>query len=150
MSDNRSLAALHTALVDACNGYDEAIRDAQKPDLKAIFERVKTLHQKAHSELHGALRARGLSPDDSGSFMSAVHKTVISVRSAVAGLDDGSLSSFASGEERIVQDYDRAIEGNRDDSALVSTLTRQKTELETAISEMKATAARGDHHQNQS
>jgi uncharacterized protein (TIGR02284 family) len=140
MSDNHSLAALHTALVDACNGYDEAILDAQKPDLKAIFETMKSLHEKAHAELHGALRSRGLAPDDSGSFMSAVHKTVISVRSAVAGLDDGSLSSFASGEERIVQDYDKAIEDNRDDGSLVSVLERQKAGLQSAIGDMKATA----------
>jgi uncharacterized protein (TIGR02284 family) len=142
MFDNHSLAALHTALVDARNGYDEAIGDAQQPDLKAIFERVKTLHENAHAELHGALRARGLSPDDNGSFMSAVHKTVISVRSAVAGLDDRSLSSFASGEERIVQDYERAIEDNRDDGSLVAVLQRQKAELETVISEMTATAGK--------
>lgn len=141
MSDNTSLAALHTAIVDACNGYDEAIRDAQKPDLKAIFGRVKALHEKAHGALHVALRARGLEPDDSGSFMSAVHKTVISVRSAVVGLDDGSLSAFASGEERIVQDYDKAIEGNRDDGSLVAVLERQKAELQAAIREMNATAS---------
>ncbi len=144
MPDNQSLIALHTALIDACKGYDEAIEDAQEPGLRAIFEHVKALHETAHAELHRALRARDLSPDDSGSFMSTVHKTVISVRSAVAGLDAGSLSSFASGEERIIQDYDKAIDGNRDDGSLVAALQRQKAELQTAIDQMKATAAKGD------
>lgn len=87
MTVTHSLAALHTALVDARNGYEEAIRRAERPDLKAIFQRVKALHQDAHAELHQALLARGFTPDESGSFMSTVHRTVISVRSAVVGLD---------------------------------------------------------------
>jgi Domain of unknown function (DUF2383) len=41
--------------------------------------------------------------------MGTVHKTVISVRSATTGLDENSLSSFASGEERIIDKYDEAL-----------------------------------------
>jgi len=111
MADNGSLASLHTALIDASNGYDEAIRDADQPELKAIFGRLKLAHEKAHAELHHLLLARGLKPDDGGSFMSTVHKTIISVRSAVTGLNDEALSAFAEGEERIVEDYNRANRG---------------------------------------
>ena len=73
--------------------------------------------------------------------MSTVHKAVISTRSALTGLDDESLSSFASGEERIVADYDKAIRDNPDDSSLVALLGRQKAALETEISNMRTTAA---------
>ena len=141
MSDNHSLASLHTAIVDARNGYETAIARAQSPDLKAVFQRLDALHETAHAELHEALLARGLKPDDAGSFMSLVHETVISARSAIVGLDDTSLSAFASGEERIVADYDKAIEGNRDDGSLVALLERQKAKLEAEIGAMKAIAA---------
>jgi uncharacterized protein (TIGR02284 family) len=140
MADNGSLASLHTALIDASNGYDEAIRDADQPELKAIFGRLKLAHEKAHAELHHLLLARGLKPDDGGSFMSTVHKTIISVRSAVTGLNDEALSAFAEGEERIVEDYNRAIEGNRDDAAVVGLLERQKEALKDEIRVMRATA----------
>ncbi len=57
------------------------------------------------------------------------------------GLDDKALPSFASGEERIVEDYDKAIEDNRYDSALVALLARQKHRLMAEIGVMKATAS---------
>jgi hypothetical protein len=72
--------------------------------------------------------------------MSTVNKAIVSARSALIGLDDGSLSSFASGEERIVEDYDRAIEDNQYDTALVALLARQKHRLMSEIGDMKATA----------
>jgi uncharacterized protein (TIGR02284 family) len=140
MADNGSLGSLHTALIDVSNGYDEAIRDAEQPELKAIFSRLKLAHERAHAELHNLLLARGLKPDDGGSFMSTVHKTIISVRSAVTGLNDEALSAFAEGEERIVEDYNRAIEGNRDDAAVVGLLERQKEALKDEIRVMRATA----------
>lgn len=145
MTDNQSLVSLHAAVVDARNGYEEALKRADLPDLMAIFARVKALHEKAHAELHEALLTRGLAPDDSGSFMSTVHKTVIAARSALIGLDDKALPSFASGEERIVEDYDRAIEDNRYDSALVALLARQKHRLMAEIDVMKGTAGSAAH-----
>ena len=140
VTDKDSLIALHTALIDASHGYDEAIEDSERSDLRVMFQGAKALHDKAHAAIHEVLLARGLKPDDGGSFMSSVHKTVISVRPAVAGLGLKSLSAFASAEERIAQAYDRAIEGNADDRALVGLLERQKAELEQAISQMKAIA----------
>jgi hypothetical protein len=73
--------------------------------------------------------------------MSLVHKTVISVRSAVTGLDRPSLNAFASGEERIVSAYDEAVQESRDDSAVVEKLTRRKTQLLDMIASLKTRAA---------
>ncbi len=140
MADNGSLATLHTALIDARNGYEEAIRDAEQPELKTLFRRLKLVHEKAHAELHHMLLARGMKPDDGGSFMSTVHKTVISVRSAVSGLDEEALPAFAEGEERIVEDYDKAIGDHADDAALVGLLEQQKTALQDEIGRMTAMA----------
>ena len=62
------------------------------------------LKEKDHSEIHAGLSKLGEKPDDSGSFMSTVHKTVISVRSAVTGLGSNALSSFVMGEEQIIKE----------------------------------------------
>jgi hypothetical protein len=37
MAESASIMELHAMLVDACKGYDEAIRAAEKPHLKAAF-----------------------------------------------------------------------------------------------------------------
>lgn len=141
MTDNGSLKSLHTTLVDAQKGYETAIADAETPEIKAFFERIASLHQRAHSDIHAILLAKGERADDSGSFLSVVHKTVISVRSAVAGLDRSSLPSFADGEERIVGAYDRAIAdlGASDPSG--GTLRMHRDALVATIAEMKQMAA---------
>jgi uncharacterized protein (TIGR02284 family) len=141
MSDNDSLVELHTALIDTGNGYEEAIKDAQKPDLVALFERAKSLHEKAHASIHAILSARGVTPDDKGSFMSTVHETIISVRSAVVGLDKGSLSSFSSGEQMMIEAYDKAIQSNSDDGPVRMALEQQRSTLFDLIGEMQRKAA---------
>ena len=131
-----SLKKLHTDLVDNRNGYEEAVKDAEPP-LKAFFAEMVALKEKNHAELHGALSRLGEKPDEDGSFMSTVHKTVISVRAAVSGLGTNALSSFVMGEEQIVDAYDTALKDFASDPEIVATLTRQKATLLTKIAQMR-------------
>ena len=131
-----SLKKLHTDLVDNRNGYEEAVKDAEPP-LKAFFAEMAALKEKDHAELHGALSRLGEKPEEDGSFMSTVHKTVISVRAAVTGLGTNALSSFVMGEEQIVDAYDTALKDFASDPEIVATLTRQKATLLTKIEQMK-------------
>ena len=135
-----SVGELHTALVDTCNGYQEAIKDTDKPELRALFRRAKVIHEKAHAEIHAFLSTTSGSPDDEGSYMSTVHKTVISLRAATVGLDDGSLSAFASGEETLAEAYDKAIENNGDDHQLCGLLANQKSEVLQLAADMREQA----------
>jgi hypothetical protein len=141
MTDNDALVELHTALIDTCNGYDEALKDAQKPDIVALFQRAKLLHEKAHANIHAILSARGVAPDDEGSFMLTVHETVISVRSAVVGLDKSLLTSFASGEQKMIGAEDKAIESNGDDGPVRIALEQQRSTLIDLVGEMQRKAA---------
>jgi uncharacterized protein (TIGR02284 family) len=135
-----SLKTLHTALVDARNGYQEAAKDAETPALAALFAEMIALKERDHAELHDALRRMGETPDESGSFMSTVHQTVIRVRSAVTGLGTNALSSFVSGEEQILSDYDDALKDCAGDPAITATLRKQRDTLLAKIGEMKRLA----------
>ena len=44
MMDTASLKSLHTALIDAEEGYETAITDAEGPEMKALFEEIRDLH----------------------------------------------------------------------------------------------------------
>ena len=138
---NESLKTLHTALIDAKDGYVEAEKDAENGALKSLFREMIDLHQRAHEDVHALLVEKGEKPDERGSFMSTVHETVIAVRSAVTGLDHGALSSFASGEERIVKTYDDAIKGSSGDTSVIEILNRRRTALLSKIAEMKRLSA---------
>jgi uncharacterized protein (TIGR02284 family) len=140
MTATDSLKSLHTVLVDAEKGYETAIEDAQDAQVKAAFETFSALHARAHADVHALLVAQGESPDESGSFLSIVHKTVISVRSALAGLDRSSLPSFLDGEERIVQAYDKAISDAGSTGPAYEALTRDRQALVAAIADVRALA----------
>ena len=141
MTDIESLKSLHTTLIDAEKGYDTAIQDAQAPGIKAIFEKLSVLHARAHADVHAILIAHGERPDEAGSFLSLVHKTAISVRSAITGLDRTALPSFVDGEERIVGAYDRAIANTDASDPACETLQSHRRSLLAAIADMKAKAA---------
>lgn len=138
MQDHTSLKSLYTAIVDARNGYREAVKDATQADMKTLFEDMIALHETALVELRAELEARGEGADDSGSFMSTVHETVIAVRSAITGLNEHSLDGFADGEERIVKSYDQAIAESQDDLQLRDTLERQREAIRAKIESMKS------------
>jgi uncharacterized protein (TIGR02284 family) len=135
-----ALEDLHTALVDAQNGYVTAAREAEDPALRRFFDDMAAWHEAAHGALRRALEARGRVADEDGSLMSTVHAAVISVRAAVLGLDEASLASFASGEERILGLYDEALRETSTDLAVARILAAQRHALARRVEEMKRRA----------
>lgn len=104
-----SLETFHTALIDARDGYGKALEKARDPDALRYFRVLDSLHAEAHADIDRMLASRGAGLDESGSLMGAVHKAVVSVRSALESLDEHSLGAFANGEENNLEVYDRAI-----------------------------------------
>ena len=127
MADSASIMELHTALVDA-KGYDQAIQDTEKPQLKALFEKAKSLHEKAHAEIWRILRARAANPEYEASFLAPVHKVAVSTGAAVLGLSESFPSSFLAGET-IVEAFNKAINANGDDGPACGILEQQKSVL---------------------
>jgi uncharacterized protein (TIGR02284 family) len=109
LSDNDALKSLHTALIDARKGYDEAVKQAERDHMKNLFGRMADFHETAHQDLHSSLSAMGEQPDENGSFMATIHKSAIKVRATLTGLEENALSSFIDGEERNLKAYDEAI-----------------------------------------
>lgn len=134
-----ALSSLHTALIDAREGYEKAIEKTDEPLLAPLFQDLLALHGVAHRDVHGFLVAKGEEADDSGSFMGDVHKAVISVRSVLTGIDHDSLSAFASGEESILERYDDAI-GEEPDPRVRASLEEHRRKLAAKIVEMKGAA----------
>ena len=131
-----SLKKLHTSLVDNRKGYEKAVEDAE-PNVKSLFSEMAAMKERDHTELHAGLTRLGEKPDESGSFMATVHKTVIGVRAATTGLGTNSFSSFVMGEKQVVEEYDRAIEECSSDRELVDILTRQRQTLLAKIAEIE-------------
>jgi uncharacterized protein (TIGR02284 family) len=103
------LKTLHTAAIDARNGYQEALEDAEGRGCSALFRDMIALHEGNARALAAELTKAGETPDDSGSFMSVVHQTIMNVRSLFNGLDESVLPGLIDGEKRNVSKYDDAL-----------------------------------------
>jgi uncharacterized protein (TIGR02284 family) len=141
MATHSSLKKLHTALVDARKGYETAYNDTEAPQMKALFQSMMKLHGDAHAELHTALAKRGEAVDDGGSYMATVHEAVISIRAAITGLDQNALDSFADGEEKLLDYYDKAIADASGSGTEMQMLQKQRNALAARIAAMRRKAA---------
>ncbi len=132
-----ALKKLHTVLIDSRNGYDEALRDADGGGLTPLFREMIALREAHHHEIDAHLRDAGERPDESGSFMTAVHRTIFKIRSLMSGLDDSVLPGLIDGEERILTYYDDVL-SRAPSPAVASTLNAQALTLREKIARMRA------------
>ena len=135
-----ALKSLHTTLIDARNGYEEALSDAEGKGLAPLFREMVELRNRHHGEIDLHLRAAGETPDESGSFLSVVHRTIFKVRSIVTGLDASVLPGLIDGEERIAGHYEDVLRSSPP-PAVASSLNAQLTELRQKIGKMQAMRA---------
>lgn len=135
------LKSLHTGAIDARNGYDEALRDAEGHGLTALFRRMITLHETNARELAAVLSRVGEAPSNGGSFMSTIHRTIMSIRAMFNGLGESVLPGLIDGETRNVGHYDDALALPGIDPELRNQLTAQRDRLRIEIAAMEAERA---------
>ena len=130
------MKSLHTVVIDARNGYEEALKDAEGRGLTPLFRDMMGLHQSHAEALAADLVRHGHTPDEKGSFLSAIHRTVISIRSLFGGLDESILPGLIDGEERVLSYYDEALSDCPPSET--ASLATQRAELQDKIDRMKS------------
>jgi uncharacterized protein (TIGR02284 family) len=133
------MKSLHTTVVDARKGYEEALKDAEGKGLTPLFRDMIALHQSHADALAADLARHGEKVDDQGSFLSTIHRTVISIRSLFGGLDESILPGLIDGEERVLGYYDEALTDCPPSETAM--LSAQRSALNAKINEMKARSA---------
>ena len=131
------LKSLHTAAIDAKNGYVEALDDAAGNGMTGLFKEMIDLHSAHADELKCALQKLGEEIDDNGAFMTAVHRTIFSIRSLFNGLGKSVLPGLIDGEERNASHYGEAlnIPGVPDDVRMI--LIAERAHINSAIAKMR-------------
>jgi uncharacterized protein (TIGR02284 family) len=132
------LRSLHTSAIDARNGYQEALEDAEGKGMTPLFRDMMALHEANAGELASELTKANELPDEKWSFMTVVHKTVMDVRSLFNGLDESVLPGLIDGEKRNVSKYNEALEPGAVPANLASLLIRQRDGLLKKIAFMEA------------
>jgi len=135
------LKSLHTSAIDARNGYREALEDAEGKGMTPLFRDMIALHEGNAAELARELtRSNGI-PDEDGSFMSTVHKTIMDVRSLFNGLDESVLPGLIDGEKRNVTKYDDALKKVGPATNVINLLTAQRGKIAQKIALMETQKA---------
>ena len=135
------LKSLHTAAIDARNGYQEALKDAGKPDdLMGVFADMAALHQANADEIKSLIAANE-QPDEDGSFMSTIHRTIMDVRALFGGLDESVLTGLIDGEKRNLSHYDEALACAAGDSEVAAVLRGERDRIFAAITKLQSLKA---------
>jgi uncharacterized protein (TIGR02284 family) len=132
------LKSLHTSAIDARNGYQEALKDAEGNGMTPLFRDMMALHDANAGELARELTRANELPDENGSFMTVVHKTIMDVRSLFNGLDESVLPGLIDGEKRNVSKYDEALQPGGVAANVASVLVQQRDRLLKKIALMEA------------
>ncbi len=135
-----SAQKLHTKLIDAIHGYDEAIEHAEA-DVKGDLVAMKQRHTSHADELATAIRAHDGETSTQGSWMSTVQEAVMNVRAWLTGIDDGVLPAVVRGERTLLEQYDTAISDTAEMVSLNTILRNQRADVETAVRSLEARAA---------
>jgi uncharacterized protein (TIGR02284 family) len=135
------LKSLHTSAIDACNGYREALKDAEGKGMTPLFRDMIALHQGNATELARELTKANEIPDEDGSFMSVVHTTIMDVRSLFNGLDASVLPGLIDGEKRNIAKYDDVLKIAGPATNVSSLLAAQRGKIAQKIALMETQKA---------
>lgn len=123
---------LKVAMDDALEGYEKMLEKAE-PSFRPTVSSLLEQHRAARQEIAGLLRERGAGTDGDGSFMGAVHKTVVTLRSVVDDPDGDWIPGILDGEQRNLDKYDDAIAEAAADPAVRATLSKHRERLQRSV-----------------
>jgi len=139
------LKSLHTSEIDARNGYQEALKQADGKGMTPLFREMMELHERNAAELARALARDDEVADEKGSFMTVVHETIMDLRSMFNGLEESMLPGLIDGEKRNVSKYDGAILTARTRPIIANFLASQRDRIVEKIAAMETQKAANEH-----
>ena len=139
------LKLLQTVAIDARNGYSEALEEAEGRGMTPLFRDMIALHEGNADELGRELVKAGEQPEEEGSYMSLVHRTIMNVRSLFDGLDESVLPGLIDGEQRNLTKYDDVLKYDSAPADITSLLKVQRGKIEQKVAQMEAQKAASEH-----
>ncbi|QBF30675.1 DUF2383 domain-containing protein [Thalassococcus sp. S3] len=103
------LQTIVTRSRDALSGYSIIVDEAE-PEIRAVAQSLRGLHENHVAELSGMLRGFGVTPDLNGSLMPTVNDTMISLQALVGDVDADALERMYESEVEVLKSFDEALE----------------------------------------
>lgn len=107
-ASTKSLAELHTRLVDTIKGFD-AILEKAEPEFKPVAAEFRALHIRHAATVASMLETDGRDPADGGSIFGNVNRMVVTVRSWFDDISVNIMDSVINGEKHVLEAYDDVL-----------------------------------------
>ncbi len=104
------LSDLTRANLDSSKGFSEAAKALDNPRLKKVFEEQSRVRSANAAELQSVVSINDSKPPEEGSFLAAMHRSWMAVRTAVSSNDDlVVLEEAERGEDYIKKMYEESL-----------------------------------------
>ena len=131
------LTTLQVRHVDASNGYETGIENAEA-DFAPTLRSLKDMHDAFSEELGRLLLAHGRQPDGDGSWMTGVHRTVMTFRGLFDDIDEDIIPSLVDSESAMLEQYDAVLGEMPGDSDDRSVVVKQRDALTAEIDRLRS------------
>ena len=122
--DIRVLNGLTRAAIDSSNGYSRAARETTVPALSSLYEALAVERRRVATELQGAVRSLGGSPENSGSILAKARRAFSDVTHALLRDEEAVIDPAEAGDEAMRQRFVQALGDNRIAAETRETLRR--------------------------
>ncbi|ETX28493.1 DUF2383 domain-containing protein [Roseivivax isoporae] len=99
---------LLSRIVDARAGFDTMVERAE-PEFRAVALKFRETHHQHAERTAAIITALGGEADTSGSLMSTVNRTVVSLRALFDEIDEDVMDNVRDGERHVIEAFDEAI-----------------------------------------
>ncbi|QNJ97199.1 ferritin-like domain-containing protein [Constantimarinum furrinae] len=123
---------------DAEKGYKKAAEIVENPQLKSFFkDQAQNRYDFGH-ELKSEIRNYGETPEKSGSFKGATHRTWMDIKSTFTSNDEEAiLEEVVKGEKAAKEEYNEVINDTTLPPTTQSILSKHKESIDAAIRNAK-------------
>ncbi len=122
-----SLASLHGLTLDNLTGFDKMVEKAE-PEFRETAQAFQALHSRHAAALAQMLARFGRDPEQDGSLMGTMNRVVVSMRSMVDEIDQDTMKNIRTGEQFVLDAFDKAISSDLS-ADVVEQLVTRKAEL---------------------
>lgn len=135
--DIHVLNSLIETTLDSADGYREAAKETDKENFRTVFEQRSFERQQVVTDLQGAVRTLGGSPENDGSILAKAHRAFLDVKHSLTHDEQAVVNSVENGEDFIKAKYEHALEDSKVSATTKDAIQRAYTSVKSGHDQMR-------------
>jgi uncharacterized protein (TIGR02284 family) len=124
---------------DGKQGYENAAKDVEAPEMKALFSRFSSERAEFVTQLRSHVKSLGGDPEHDGGPLGAAHRLWIDLKSALTSGDKTAIiNACVTGEEAAISAYEGALKEDYITGELRNVINSQLGSIQQALGAIQA------------